>query len=95
MEFRPLLHQPDGDGECIPDFARREALLVANQLEQLLLLGTQHQLLLLRLRGELLRAGPDTLQGEQEPFGAIVEPTGQSAMGQVWVKLLVKCGRSC
>lgn len=66
-----------GDGQRVPDFARGETVAVTEQLEQLLLFGAQDQLLLFRLRGEFLYAGPDTFQGEQEAFGAVVEPVGQ------------------
>jgi hypothetical protein len=66
-----------GDGQRIPNLARGETLLVAEQLEQLLLFGAQDQLPLFRFRGEFQYARPDTLQGEQQPFGTVVEPTGQ------------------
>jgi hypothetical protein len=43
-----------GDGQRIPNLARGETLLVAEQLEQLLLFGAQDQLPLFRFRGEAM-----------------------------------------
>src|SRR5258708_6047032 len=66
-----------GDGKGIPNFARGETFVVAEQMEQLLLSGAQDEFLLFRFCGELLHASPDPLQRQQESFGAVFEPVGQ------------------
>lgn len=65
-----------GDVQRFPDFRRGKATLVAEQLKQLLMFGTQNQLFGRRC-GDCLYSQPGPLQSLLQAFGTILQPTAQ------------------